>query len=250
MNRLHARGILALIVVANCLIYVLSLISPDLSREWFLVAGSTSSDFLPSLATYSFVHSGFLHLLFNMIVLWWCGESLIKTGGIWTMLLSYIVGGIVGGVGFLVFAATDNAGVTSLCGASAAVLGTAGGLWPGFRNKTITLLNFLKIFRIQNAGNFVIKIKGRYILAGILIMTVVTNPVTSAVVTHCCGFAGGLVVTVISLQINKRRRVRFQQSSEEEFINSSDFVSEDIFRKVRVSGYDSLTVAERKKIKN
>jgi membrane associated rhomboid family serine protease len=68
--------------------------------------------------TYQFSHSGFVHLLSNLVFLFVMGfavEALVGSVGV---LLIYIVGGIAGGLGFLLI---NGHGAIPMVGASAAV---------------------------------------------------------------------------------------------------------------------------------
>ncbi len=80
-----------------------------------------------SLITYMFMHSGFLHILFNLLVLYWFGQIFLDYYNENRMLGLYLLGGLSGGIVYIaafnifpVFAGTvDRSGLT---GASAAIL--------------------------------------------------------------------------------------------------------------------------------
>ncbi|MCY4161670.1 MAG: rhomboid family intramembrane serine protease [Flavobacteriaceae bacterium] len=80
-----------------------------------------------SIITYSFLHGGFFHLLFNMLVLYYVGKMFIAYIGSKKFLSIYFMGVIAGGIAFML---TYNlfpvfrvvVGVSDLVGASAGVM--------------------------------------------------------------------------------------------------------------------------------
>lgn len=74
------------------------------------------------LLTSIFLHSGFVHLAFNMLALYFLG-SLTEGGfGSWRFLALYVAGGLSGGLAYLYFGTFDQAAV----GASGAIFGLLG----------------------------------------------------------------------------------------------------------------------------
>lgn len=74
-----------------------------------------------TLLTYMAVHFEVLHMLFNVLWLYWFGRILLITLSDRHLLLSFVGGGIVGGLLFLLSAAMGY-GSGWLCGCSAAVI--------------------------------------------------------------------------------------------------------------------------------
>ena len=68
--------------------------------------------------TYQFIHSGFLHLFSNMMILVLFGILVELQMGSWVCLLLYLVGGVVGG---LFYSATTGSNMAPLIGASGSV---------------------------------------------------------------------------------------------------------------------------------
>lgn len=93
-----------------------------------------------TLITYFFTHEGFLHIIFNMLNLYWFGQLVREYLGEKKLLSLYILGGIAGGVLYLLsynfipyFA--DRAAYSMMIGASASVLAIVVGaatLLPNF----------------------------------------------------------------------------------------------------------------------
>jgi membrane associated rhomboid family serine protease len=84
----------------------------DLDGDWY------------RLVTAMFLHASFLHLAFNMLVLWWLGTIVEQALGTWRFVLVYFVSGIAGSAGALLLT-----GPTSITvGASGAIYGIMGAL--------------------------------------------------------------------------------------------------------------------------
>lgn len=75
------------------------------------------------LITSAFLHYGLIHLIFNMLALWWIGGPLEEAIGSRRYVLLYLVSGLAGSAGALI--ASPN-GVT--VGASGAIFGVMGAL--------------------------------------------------------------------------------------------------------------------------
>lgn len=75
-----------------------------------------------TLLTYMVTHFSLLHLLFNVLWVYWFGLMLVSTGRDRDLLIGYIGGGITGGILYLVASAAGMTAGTYLCGASASVM--------------------------------------------------------------------------------------------------------------------------------
>jgi membrane associated rhomboid family serine protease len=53
--------------------------------------------------TYMFLHEGFLHILFNLLWLYWFGIIFVQELGMKKLLSTYLVGGLAGGLLFVLF---------------------------------------------------------------------------------------------------------------------------------------------------
>jgi membrane associated rhomboid family serine protease len=73
------------------------------------------------LITAAFLHYGPIHLLFNMVALWWFGSLLEQRIGSGKYLLLYLVSGLAGSAGALLFSP-----LTPTVGASGAIFGVLG----------------------------------------------------------------------------------------------------------------------------
>ncbi len=132
------------IIIANVVVFGLSILSPELTRTWLsLIPVRLFFRFeIWRLATYLFVHADFSHLFFNMIGLFFFGPVLERTLGERRFWIYYFLCGCGSGVMAAAFYFLLGNGDANVIGASGAIFGiiTAYGLL--FPNNTI-LLNFL-----------------------------------------------------------------------------------------------------------
>jgi membrane associated rhomboid family serine protease len=123
---------------------------------WFVLPASLSN-FLSqpwSLFTYGFLHSGILHLLWNMYVLYISGRILLNLFDSKRFLNVYFLGIILGGTFFLLMDALFLQSSTVLLGASAGVMAVLIFVCTYIPNKEIRIVFFnLKLWQI---GLFVV----------------------------------------------------------------------------------------------
>ena len=61
------------------------------------------------LLTYAFLHGGIMHILFNMLFLWWFGHEMEEMYGTREFLIFYLVSAFLGGVAYFLWSwARDN----------------------------------------------------------------------------------------------------------------------------------------------
>jgi membrane associated rhomboid family serine protease len=77
-----------------------------------------------TLVTYMFLHANWVHIIFNMIALYFLGTFTIYVIGETAFLVTYFVGGIVSGLVILLFAQFINMG--AVVGASGAIFALGG----------------------------------------------------------------------------------------------------------------------------
>ena len=56
-----------------------------------------------TLITYMFLHEGFIHILFNLLWLYWFGTVFVQELGLKKLLSTYLLGGFSGGILYVVF---------------------------------------------------------------------------------------------------------------------------------------------------
>ena len=80
-----------------------------------------------TLVTYMFLHLDFIHILFNLLWLYWFGTVFIQELGLKKLLSTYLLGGLAGGILYVIFYNLFNVfegvrGESIALGASASVM--------------------------------------------------------------------------------------------------------------------------------
>lgn len=127
-------GMAEKLIVLNVVVFILDALVPtlfqlprDFFMRWFELPKALGVFIRQpwSLVTYSFFHSGFMHLFWNMILLYFSGRIFTNLFSNRRMLTIYMMGAVSGGLMFLlsynIFPAFSEA-ESSLIGASAAVM--------------------------------------------------------------------------------------------------------------------------------
>ena len=135
-----AFSVTRVLVIANVAIYLLELAmggtisgtGNKIYEHGALVVNAIYSDGTPAglahgewyrLITAAFLHYGPIHLAMNMLALWWLGQPVEAALGRWRYLLLYLVAGLAGSAGALLFSPNS---IT--VGASGAIFGILGAL--------------------------------------------------------------------------------------------------------------------------
>jgi membrane associated rhomboid family serine protease len=141
--------LVALVVcfIVQSVVFSYSLAGSIFIHRYLLLSGDAiRSGFVWQLITYQFLHGGFLHILFNGIVLFFFGKALETTLSTRNWLQLYFGAGIVGGLfhalGNLVLPLNFAAPVV---GASAGVSGLLGAFCYLYGDQTISIFGVLPI---------------------------------------------------------------------------------------------------------
>lgn len=147
-TRRKGDAFLLALIGLNIIIFISGLLWPGL--RWALMLHTPAEPSSPlataflnwrAMASYTFVHAGPAHLFFNMVILWIVGSFILRRRGLRHIIISYLLGAIGGGLGFLTtssfFVADASA---SLCGASSAILGMCGAALCYAPKRHMTLL--------------------------------------------------------------------------------------------------------------
>jgi membrane associated rhomboid family serine protease len=121
----HVNPIYILIGV-NVVILIATLINGDLIFSRFGLIPALVGQEPWTLFTYMFVHAGLWHLIGNMITLYFFGIYVIALIGETNFLITYFVGGIVGGLLFFVLSPLLGTTTDIVVGASGAVYALGG----------------------------------------------------------------------------------------------------------------------------
>jgi membrane associated rhomboid family serine protease len=131
------------LLIANIVIFLLEAISGEMDKgldNLFVVWGAVWPESLAEilqvwrLFTYQFLHSGLLHLIFNMLALFFVGPRLERFWGTRKFVPFYLLCGATGGLIYTVIAGIGVLPAMPLVGASGGILGVLAAcaiLFPG-----------------------------------------------------------------------------------------------------------------------
>lgn len=275
---------LAYIIMSNVAIWLLLALAGGLAAitgsrllnvisggTWLALPGSFSLLLYKpwTIATYMLTQTSFLHLLFNMLWLYWFGQYLLFARGDRQLLSLYIGGGLAGALAFLITNAISGSAQGSyLVGASASVLAIMCAdmiFMPDFR---------CRLFLIG-------EVPLKWLAAACILLTLLGEGKGSAgsLAAHCGGIIFGMLYAfekrgVINLhrfremlrKITNRRKKQTLRSrnlskeymarekSADDFIKignnrlSDDERLDQLLDKIRISGYNSLSSVEKREL--
>ena len=232
----------------------------NFTMQWLCVPSSPSL-FVGrcwTILTYMVTHYGILHLLFNMLWLFWFGRLLMTTLSDRHLLWLYIGGGVFGALLYIAGQATfpSNSGASYLCGASAAVLAVMTAAAIRTPNLTMNLLLFGEV-------------KLKWIALACILLTIagVGGGSAGSQGAHIGGVIFGAAFAIalkrgydISKKVSapkrqpiSRPRVNVKRDGNAVAKAASGRLGDparldELLDKIRLSGYQSLTSAERREL--
>jgi membrane associated rhomboid family serine protease len=260
------------IIIINVVVFVvvllLDLLLPqalyvNIYRQLVLPAKISEFLYKPwTLVTYSFTHdmSDFLHILFNMLTFYWFGKLIEEYLGNRRLINIYMLGGLAGGVLFLIcyntipyFVANQSPGVIGSSGAVYAVVIGAATLMPNY-----TFFLFL-----------IGPVRIKYIAAVIILLSLIQSRQNPG--GNFAHLGGALLGYIYVTQLKKGidiaqplrnlwsnfqklflRKRKMQVTYRKAVASSAEYPSEDevdrILDKINRSGYESLTKEEKQKL--
>jgi len=235
--------------------------------EKLFVLYASPSNFISQpwgIITYMFLHSGFFHVLFNMLWLYWLGMLLHEYLGNIRVYQVYFLGGVFGGLLYMfaynVFPVFSSDLNTSFAlGASAGILAIVAAAATLLPNYTVMLfgvfsvqLRYIAIFSVlvdllnipsSNAGGRIAHLGGA--LAGFLfIKYLYTNNTLTNAIHSVSSFFKNIFKQKPTLTVHHKSDFRIKQQPE----NTSKPNQADvdaILEKISKSGYESLTAKEK-----
>lgn len=197
-----------------------------------------------TLVTYMGVHFSLLHLIFNLLWLYWFGRLLTDVRDDRTLLVLFFGAGMLGGILYVLVSSLLSGHISGfLTGDSAAVLGvmTAVGILMPDRRVRLILLGEIKL---------------KWLTLGCILLTLLGGGGgIAAQSAHLGGVIWGLGVSVASLRgwkisfplksdrkrrpLNPRRTMRAMQQLD------PHVRLDQLLDKIRISGYDSLSEREK-----
>jgi membrane associated rhomboid family serine protease len=132
------------LIVVNVLVFLYQLILPDAPLQQFVGTYAVVPAWFwwPSLFTSQFLHSGWMHILWNMVYLWIFGDNVEDRLGHVRYLIFYLGAGAAAAVLQLLFNPFSAVPMLGASGAIAAVMGAYFVLYPQSRVLTAVFLFF------------------------------------------------------------------------------------------------------------
>jgi len=236
------------LLIINVAVFLVSFLITPVGKfffYWFSVYPATLGMSLQfwRLITYQFLHStsGFGHIFWNMLILFFFGPMLERLWGSRKFLVFYLVCGAAGGVLYPLLALAGWLRVAPLIGASGAILGmlAAGAiLFPNMR----VLVMFIFPVRLRIVA---------VILALVSILTLLRPEQfenAGGEAAHLAGMAAGAIY-VFSQGWRERFKLKIQSGRWQKKITAQRSLQAEldrILQKVHDSGIQSLTPKEKK----
>ena len=213
-----------------------------------------------SLLTYFFLHMNFMHILWNMLFLYWFGKIINENIGNNAVISLYIIGGIIGGLSYMalfnIIPYYDNRVSESLMlGASAGVFSVVVGSATLLPNYTFYLLflgpvriKYIALFYVllsffdvtgSNAGGEIAHLGGA--LMGYLYIRQLQNGVN---------MGKGIIDILNIFNKNKKKDISKEEETNEIKKDISQDEIDKILDKISDSGYKSLSNNEKEKLFN
>lgn len=220
-----------------------------------------------SIFTYMWLHKDPFHLIFNLLGIYWFGNVIKDLIGDAKVFPIFILGGIFGGIfyfllGDLLFNGVFLKGAFWLMGASGglmALLGAAATLAPNYAFNLLffgtvrlrwiafayIILNIFSIISSDNLGGSLAHLGG-FIFGSIFIMALQSGKDISKPYYAVIDFFNQLKSNKPKMKIVPKEKKQTGGKQPDYFANKSNQEKIDaILDKISMSGYDSLTKAER-----
>ena len=133
------------------------------------------------------VHGGLLHILFNMLMLLWCGSAVERVLGRGALVLLYLVGAFVAALSQW---ATDMASITPMIGASGAISAVIGAFSLSFGQQR----RIVRTVRINGLLNALWLLAAWVVLQVLVGIAAGAQGYLLATPAHIGGFVAGLVL--------------------------------------------------------
>jgi membrane associated rhomboid family serine protease len=213
-----------------------------------------------TLISYQFIHDDLLHLFINLMLLYFFGKLLLKLIGLRKFLPLYLLGGLFGGVLFVILGSTHLVPISAkpMIGASASIMALMGAtafLMPDYNLKFFlvfdvklkwlvlgfALLNVFSIFSPESAGTGIVHVAG--LLFGLGFMYLDSKGIAIA-----APFNKALDY-VVSL-FNKKPKVKItyvnpNKGKAKQATKSQQVQVDAILDKISSNGYESLSKEEK-----
>ena len=270
-EKLSRLNVFEKIIVVNVVVFLISFIVLRLqgsgaNLEWLSLSKSVSEVLSKpwTVLTYGFTHFSFIHLFFNMIVLYFFGRSFSNLFKQDLSLKVYVLGILSGGFAFVLVYNLFPSGILKtvgpLVGASAGVRAVIIFLCAYLPNKEVRFFTFqfplkyigiaLVIFDIpglfsQNSGGSVAHLGG-CVLGYFYAKQFQKGTDIGQFIDRIIAYFSGAAAPLKTVHKNKNKKPSFAGKKKEEFDRFTHQKQIDlILDKISKSGYESLTQAEK-----
>lgn len=195
-----------LLIIANIGAFIMLFPRSDYEKiiyQWgFVPAHFSFVDILTSM----FLHAGYLHIFFNMLFLWICGDNVEDRIGHFTYLMFYILCGLGAGIIQGVMTADPVARTIPCIGASGAVSGVLGAYFFIFPQSQIKFFYFFFVI----VGTFTLPsiLAIGFWFVRELIPALAGVQAGIAHWAHVGGFAAGLIIAIFLVATGQAKRRR------------------------------------------
>jgi membrane associated rhomboid family serine protease len=185
-------GVRTLLII-NAAVFLLQVFSDRVMDNAFSALFSLNHAAVRALTwwqffTYMFLHGHVLHLVFNLLILFFIGPETERAMGRRQFYITYFVSGVLGGLGWVLMSSHGD----RCLGASAAILGILGAFAALFPQRPVTLLLFFVLPVTVKAW---VMVAG---LAAVEFLMMFTHPASNvAYSAHLAGGIAGFVYTRI-----------------------------------------------------
>ena len=211
------------------------------------------------IISYMFLHLNIFHLISNMIFLYFFGKLFLKYLSNTKLFSNYILGGLTGGVFFMLFSNFTSLQIESepLIGSSASILSIL-----------VTCFVFTPNYSFKTFKNSEKTIKLKY-LAIIFIIYSIVNPLYThnigGLISHLGGIAYGIlymilikkeinvgffIEKVLEISFSKEKKIKRRKNEDDYEYNTRKKINElelnKILDKISKSGFKSLSKKEKK----
>ncbi len=187
------------------------------------------------LVTYLFIHGGLMHIVLNMLGLYFMGPETERAIGTRHFLGLYFVSGILGGVGWLII--SDEPWATCI-GASGSLFGVMGAFAALFPQRQITLLVFFILPVTMKAWVMALS------LAAVELSFLLTSAGGIAYAAHLAGGVAGYVYALVLFRRPSASIIEFPSRPE---VSEADDIDR-ILDKIARQGMGSLSRQERERL--
>lgn len=191
----NSTDVVKILIIINVIAFIVELFLPSIVTQ---LASYNISD--PNFAIYQiftsmFLHGGFLHILFNMIVLWQFGNQLDQFIGTNKFLFLYFISGLFSGILWMFLGTGPAVGASgALCGLLAAYVFIA--------PETSVLMFFIIPMKIKNA------VYGFAIFSLVFGILSLINPVLGFHIGHFAHLGGLIAGYLITYYWKKKELIQ------------------------------------------